>query len=120
MGFVKRLERDERGVVESSLVMIPLILLFLITMELVAAVNFRNVDASLAQNDASIHAITGSFSSHDEVVTLAIRNSKKRLRMVISHRSRPLFGIASHLSPVSNRGYFSTDAVGIAVVEENP
>ncbi len=120
MGFVKRLERDERGVVESSLVMIPLVLLFLVTMELIVVVNFRNIDASFAQNDASTHAITGSFNSHDEVVTLAIRNSSKRLHMVISHRSRPLFGFVSHLSSLSNTGHFSTDAVGIAVVEENP
>lgn len=120
MGFVKRLERDESGVVESALVMVPLVVLFLITLGLVVAVNFRNIDASFAQSDASIHAITGTFNSSDEVVVLATRNSGKSLRMVISHRSRPLFGLGGHLPLAASSEFYSTDAVGIAVIEENP
>lgn len=120
MGSVKKLERDERGVVESSLVMIPLVALFLITMELVVAVNFRNIDASFAQSDASIRAITHSFNSSDEVVLLATRNSGRGLRMVISHRSRPLLGFSSHLPLTSSPGFYATDGVGLAVIEENP
>lgn len=120
MGSAKRLEHDERGVVESSLVMIPLVVLFLITLELVAAVNFRNIDASFAQSDASIRAITGSFNSSDEVVVLATRRSGKGLRMVISRRSRPLLGFSSHLPFTSSSSFYSTDGVGVAVIEENP
>ena len=120
MGFAKRIERNERGVAESSLVMIPLVLLFLITVELVAAVNFRNIDASLAQSDASISAITGSFNSSDEIVTLAQRNSRKSMRIVIARRSRPLPGFGTHFLLTSNSGFYSTNAVGIAVMEENP
>lgn len=120
MGFVKRLERDERGVVESSLVMIPLVLLFLITMELTAVVNFRNIDASFAQSEASARAITGLLSPSDEVVILGTSNSRKSLRMLISHRGRPLLGFSGPLPLISNSGSYSTDVVGIAVMEENP
>ncbi|MFA5918631.1 MAG: hypothetical protein WC800_03725 [Candidatus Nanopelagicaceae bacterium] len=120
MGFARKLVHDERGVVESSLVMIPLILLFLITMELVAAVNFRNIDASFAQSEASARAITGLLSPSDEIAILGTRNSGKSLRMLISHRGRPLLGFSGPLPLVSNSDFYSTDVVGIAVMEENP
>ncbi|HUW88747.1 MAG TPA: hypothetical protein VMW30_10320 [Candidatus Paceibacterota bacterium] len=120
MAFAKRLVHDERGVVESSLVMIPLVLLFLITMELVAAVNFRNIDAAFAQSEASVRAITGLLSPSDEVVILGTSSSSKSLRMVISHRRRPLLGFSGNFPLVSNSDSYSTDAVGIAVMEENP
>lgn len=120
MGFAKSLVQDERGVVESALVMIPLVLLFLITLELIAAVNFRNIDASFAQSDASINAITGSLNPSDEVVTLATRNSGKALRIVIARRSRSLPSFGSDLPWVSNSSPYWTDGVGIAIMEEHP
>lgn len=120
MGSVKQIVRDQRGVVESALVLIPLILLFLVTLELIAAVNFRNVDASFAQSDASVRAITGSLYPRDEIVTLATRDSKRDLRIMISHRSRSLPGFGGGYSWFSGSGSFSTDAVGIAFLEENP
>ena len=120
MGFVKRFGHDEKGVLESSLVMIPLVLLFLITMGLVAAVNLRNIDASLAQSDASVSAITGSLNSSDEIVTLTRPGSRKGMRIVIARRSRPIPGFGTHLLLTSNLRFYSTDAVGIAVMEENP
>lgn len=120
MGFVKKIKQDQRGVVESALVLIPLLLLFLVTLELIAALNFRNIDASLVQSDASIRAITGAFYPSDEIVTLATRNSQRDLRIVVAHRSRLLPGFGSGLSWLSNLGPFATDAVGVAIMEENP
>ena len=48
--------KDERGSVESALVMIPLITLFLITLQLIVTVNFRNLDLTTVQNRASAQA----------------------------------------------------------------
>ena len=49
--FLNKL-RQEHGNVESSLVLIPLIFLFLIAVELIVATNLRNSEFSLAQSDA--------------------------------------------------------------------
>ena len=62
--------RQDRGNVESSLVLIPLIFLFLIAVELIVATNLRNSDFSLAQSDASSRAISGVLNSSDQVIEL--------------------------------------------------
>ena len=60
--------QDESGSVESALVLIPLLILFLVTMQIGVAINFRNIDRTFAQSEASERAISGQFTSADRVM----------------------------------------------------
>lgn len=51
----------EDGNVESALVIIPLMILFLIGAQIIAATNIRNADLAMAQGDAAARAIFKSF-----------------------------------------------------------
>lgn len=82
--------RQERGNVESSLVLVPLVFLFLIAVELIVATNLRNSDFSLAQSDASSRAISGVLSSTDQVIDLNSPDSFTHMKLLITHRKRSL------------------------------
>ena len=81
---------DEDGNVESSLVLIPLLVLFLIAIELVVATNLRNSDFALAQGDASRRAISGQLLSSDQVIELDSPDSFAHMKLLISHRNHSL------------------------------
>ena len=49
---------DERGNVESSLVLIPLLVLFLVGFQLATAVHGRNINALEAQAEATSRAVS--------------------------------------------------------------
>ncbi len=120
MEFAKRVGRDQKGVVESTLVMIPLVALFLITLELIIAVNYRNIDLSFAQSDASTRAIAKSPAAGDEVVTFSPKNGGSTFRVVVVRRHRTLPTFVSRLPMISGIQRHSTEAVGVAVVEREP
>jgi hypothetical protein len=82
--------RQDRGNVESSLVLIPLIFLFLIAVELIVATNLRNSDFSLAQSDASSRAISGVLNRSDQVIELNSPDSFTHMKLLISHRKHSL------------------------------
>lgn len=120
MGFAKRLGREEKGIVESTLVIIPLLALFLITVGLVVAVNYRNIDMTFAQSAASTGAITSVISEKDEIITFTTRDSGKALRLVITHRQRLLPRLIPNLPFLKSVSDRTTDVVGISVMEEQP
>ncbi|MTA80214.1 MAG: hypothetical protein F2954_02620 [Actinobacteria bacterium] len=78
--------RAEDGNVESALVLIPLLILFLICMELIVATNLRNGDLAIEQGDASRRAISGEIHSTDEVIELNSPDPFAHIRVLISHR----------------------------------
>jgi hypothetical protein len=82
--------REEVGNVESSLVLIPLLVLFLIAIELVVATNLRNSDFALAQGDASRRAISGQLLASDQVIELDSPDSFTHMKLLISHRKQSL------------------------------
>jgi hypothetical protein len=120
MAFVKKFWRSEEGVVESTLVIIPLLILFLITAGLIIAVNYRNLDLAYAQSDASSAAISSVVSSGDEVVSLSSPFSFNALRFLITHRRRTFQSIIPNLPFLSGEQAHSTDVTGIAVMEDRP
>lgn len=83
---IKAFIRFEDGNVESSLVLIPLLILFLICLELIIATNLRNGDFAIAQGDASRRAISGQIQSTDEVIELNSPDPFAHIRVLISHR----------------------------------
>lgn len=117
MEFVKNFWRNQEGVVESSLVMVPLIALFLITVELIVAVNYRNLDQTYAQSAASSEAISQVLPSSDEIISFSSPHSYDDLRLVVSHRTRSLPRLISGIPFFGTSGSESTDVAGVAVME---
>lgn len=85
-----RKARQESGNVESSLVLIPLVFLFLISVELIVATNLRNSDFALAQSDASSRAISGVVTSSDQVIELSSPDSFTHMKLLITRRKHSL------------------------------
>jgi len=113
---VKALIRLEDGNVESSLVLIPLLILFLICMELIIATNLRNGDFAIAQGDASRRAISGQIQSTDEVIELNSPDPYAHIRVLISHRRTGLPQLVPGLIALMG-GAPMIDVKGAAIME---
>jgi len=109
-----RTVRQEDGNVESALVLIPILILFLIGVQLIVATNIRNTDMALAQGDASARAISHQFRTGDEIVDVGGRIQK--IQVLISHRTNTLPQLVPGLVSLMG-GNPATDVVGIAVIE---
>lgn len=120
MEFAKRFGRDQEGAVESALVIIPLMALFLITVELIVAVNYRNLDLTFAQSAASVEAISAVVPSTDEVISFSSPHSFDELRLVVSHRTRLFPNLIPTWPLLGNIGVPTTDVAGVAVMERQP
>ena len=108
--------RNERGNVESSLVLIPLLTLFLITTQLTIAIHARNMSSVTAQDSASVEGVSGNFSPSDTFIHINSPDPSQNLDLIVSHRSGVLPRIVPGLSEIMH-GEPVTDVVGIAVVE---
>jgi hypothetical protein len=108
--------RQERGNVENSLVLIPLIFLFLIAVELIVATNLRNSDFSLAQSDASSRAISGVLTSSDQVIELNSPDSFTHMKLLITRRRHSLPQLVPGLVALLG-GNVVVDVNGAAVME---
>ena len=112
-GFLQVL-REEDGNVESALVLIPMLILFLIGVQLIVATNIRNIEMALAQGDASARAISHQYQSGDEVLEVGGRIEK--IQILITHRIRTLPQLVPGLAVLMG-GNPKSDVLGIAVVE---
>lgn len=110
---LRNLKRED-GNVESALVLIPMLILFLIGMQLIVATNIRNAEMALAQGDASARAISHQFQLGDEVLEVGGRIEK--IQVLITHRTHLLPQIVPGLVALMG-GNPVSDVVGIAVIE---
>lgn len=76
----------ERGDTESSLVLIPLLTLFLIAMQISVAVHGRNMEKVSTQSDASQRALTGDFKDGDEFIHIANSGTRGGLDLLVTHK----------------------------------
>jgi hypothetical protein len=113
--FLKYLHSED-GNVESALVLIPLISLFLATLQLIATVNIRNVDMTAAQNQASEQSVWQQINSTDNEVKLASGSPFEKLRLVIVNVERELPQIFPGINTLMGGRKIRT--VGTAVIEE--
>lgn len=104
----------EEGNVESALVLIPMLILFLIGIQIVVATNFRNADIAIAQGEAAQRAITQHYKSGDQLIEIGGRIEK--IRVLVTHRARMIPILVPGLSSLMGREP-KTDVMGIAVVE---
>jgi hypothetical protein len=108
--------QDESGSVESALVLIPLLILFLVTMQLGVAVNFRNIDRTFAQSEASERAISGQFIATDRVMEVNPFGTFNSLGILITRKVSSIPILIPFIGNFINRGQ-RTEVTGIAVLE---
>ncbi len=106
--------QKEDGNVESALVLIPMLILFLIGVQLIVATNIRNTEMALAQGDASARAISHQYQLGDEVLEVGGRIQK--IQLLITHRTHILPQIVPGLVALIG-GNPASEVVGIAVIE---
>ena len=106
--------RKDDGNVESTLVLIPMLILFLIGVQLIVATNIRNTEMALAQGDASARAISHQYQLGDEVLEVGGRIQK--IQVLLTHRTHMLPQIVPGLVALMG-GNPVSDVVGIAVIE---
>lgn len=111
-----RLVKDDRGNVESSLVLIPLLLLFLVGMQLILAIGMRDADSLAAADQASTRAISGNFSQSDRERKLESPDRFSNLSMLITMQSRKIPQLVPGLAVLLGRE-LETDARGLAIIE---
>jgi len=116
MNLILKLLRNDRGNVESAMVLVPLLLLFLIGMQIAAATHVRNTERMTVQDDATRRAISGEFEPGDEFMHIDSSGDGQNLDILVTHRSRAI----SDLIPGFLDGTSSSrtvDLYGVALVE---
>lgn len=108
--------KDESGSVESALVMIPLVTLFLITLQLIVTVNFRNIDLTTVQNLASAQATQQQVLNEDRLIKLNSYDFFDQLRLLIVNKKREIPQIFPWVSKIL--GGKQLILSGVAVFEE--
>lgn len=115
-GAAWRLIKDDRGNVESSLVLIPLLFLFLLGLQLILAIGMRDADSLAAADQASTRAISGNFSHLDREQKIESPDRFSNLSMLITIKSRKIPELLPGLAALLGRE-LETDARGIAIIE---
>jgi hypothetical protein len=113
MRLRRHLSRED-GNVESALVLIPMLLLFLMGVQIIAATNLRNADLAMAQGDAAQRAISHDFYPDDEVVEIG--GGIEKIRVLITHRSHGVLQLVPGLVEIMGGG-LRTQVVGVSVIE---
>ena len=113
-----QIARDDRGNAESTLVLVPLLILFLIGMQISLATHSRNVERMKVQDEASVRAISGDFQESDNFIHIESSGDGQNLDLLVTHREK---GIKDFIpgflgGATSDRGV-SVD--GIAIVENS-
>jgi hypothetical protein len=114
--FLKYLHSAE-GNVESTLVIIPLIALFLATLQLIATVNFRNVDMTRTQNAASNQAVWAEVKPGDQEIKLDSGSAFEELRLIVVKTEREIPRIFPGIANLIGNKKLITK--GTAVIEES-
>ena len=104
----------EDGNVESALVLIPTLFLFLIGAQVISTTNLRNTDLAMAQGEAAERAISQEFHADDEV--MEIGGGVEKIRVLITHRSHSVLHLVPGLIEIFG-GAPKTQIVGISVIE---
>ncbi len=113
-----QIARDNRGNAESTLVLIPLLILFLIGMQISLATHSRNVERMNVQDEASVRAISGDFQEHDSFIQIRSSGDGQNLDLLITHREIGIQNLLpGFLSQVTSGREVSVD--GIAIVENS-
>lgn len=106
-------QKDD-GNVESALVLIPMLILFLIGVQLLVSINIRNTQMALAQGDASARAISHQYELGDQL--LEVGGGIEKIQILITHRIQRLPQLVPGLFSLMG-GNPVSEVIGIAVIE---
>ncbi len=106
---------DQRGSVESTLVLVPLLVLFLVGTQIAYAIHARNVERIHAQDDASVRAISGDFYNTDQFIQIESSGDNQNLQLLVTRRKKNLGDLVPGILKKSS--HTSIEVSGIAVVE---
>ena len=109
--------KSEEGNVESALVIVPLIALFLATLQLIATVNFQNVDMTTSQNRASKQSVWQEINFGDQEIKLDSGSSFEKLRLLVVKTERQIPEIFPGIATLMGGKKIRTS--GTAVIEES-
>jgi len=101
--------RCERGNVESALVLLPLMSLFLIATQINVAIHARNMEKVVVQDQASQRALTGDFEENDQFLSIYSPDPHQNLDLVVTTKERSV--------PRIFGDEYQVQVTGIAVVE---
>ena len=107
---------SDKGNVESALAIVPLLALFLATLQLIATVNYRNVDMTKTQNKASYQAVWQEVNPGDQEIKLASGSPFEKLRLLVVKAEREVPQIFPGISALLGGKKIRT--TGTAVIEE--
>ena len=113
-----QIARDNRGSAESALVLIPLLILFLVGMQISLATHSRNVERMNVQDEASIRAISGDFQDGDNFIHIESSGDGQNLDLLITHRNRDIHDLLPGLLSGTSSGR-EVSVGGIAIVENS-
>jgi hypothetical protein len=116
MNVILKLLRNDRGNVESAMVLVPLLLLFLIGMQIAAATHLRNTERMTVQDDATRRAISGEFEPGDEFMHIDSSGDGQNLDILVTHRSRAIADLFPGFLDGTSNGR-TVDLYGVALVE---
>jgi hypothetical protein len=111
---VSQIFQKEDGNVESALVLIPMLILFLIGVQLLVSINIRNTQMALAQGDASARAISHQYELGDQL--LEVGGGIEKIQILITHRIQRLPQLVPGLFSLMG-GNPVSEVIGIAVIE---
>ena len=106
---IKKFLWSERGNIESSLVLIPLLTVFLIATQISVAIHTRNMTKISTQDYAGKRAISGEFLTSDSFLHIYSPDQHQNLDLVITHKRTRVPKILESQREV--------DVSGIAIVE---
>ena len=115
----KKIIRDESGNVESALVLIPLLFLFLCSIQIVSAIHIRNSDQSDVQSQASARAISGNFAAGDSILNIPSQSRFEEQQILITSKRRDIPLMIPGLSHLIG-GNLQSYVKGVAVIEKQP
>ena len=107
--------RDERGNVESAMVLIPLLLTFLIGFQIASTTHLRNISRVIAQDQASQRGISGEFLPDDEFIHIDSSGDGQNLDLVVTRERREVPWFLPGSSQGTQPGQLEVS--GIATVE---
>lgn len=110
---------SERGNVESAMVLIPLLFLFLCGMQLTSTIFIRNMEISKVQSEASTRAISHQIKGEDLVIPIQSRNPWANQKILVVKRDREIPIIVPGLSRILG-GRLNSSVKGVAVMEQLP
>lgn len=108
---------SEDGNVESALVIVPLMALFLATLQLIATVNLRNVEMAKVQNQASLQATWQEVNPDDQEIKLDSGSPFEKLRLIVVKTEREIPQIFPGIAALI--GGRKIRASGTSVIEES-